>query len=484
MSIRFGTSGLRGKEEVLTDRICFLFMASFITYLKQNGFIDKGAKFNIAGDLRPGTERIMKTIYFSCRKSGIECINCGKVPTPALGLYCIKEGNPGAMVTASHNPEGDNGIKLYLPSGEVLKDDEKNIMKIYHDTKESDEFSVLFREDGSLKRETELPEEEPEAKNNYIKRFIDFFPENFLSGKRIVVYQHSTVSRDIISDLLKNSGAEVIDIGRRERFVPVDTESVREEDIDIAKNAVSRYSPFAVVSADGDGDRPLVFDEKGKFISGDILGIMVSDYLGADSISLPVSCNTSMDTLKDKAKITRTRIGSPYVIESMYNALKEGFSKVVSYEANGGFLTATKFISSKGEISPLPTRDALLPILSVLHMCIIKGKRLSEMTDKYRQRYTFSSKIKDFPRKRSERLLKHFSEEKNLDNANSVFEEHIGRINNIDLTDGARFLLDNGDIFHIRPSGNAPELRCYTESSSEENAKKLNMNIIKIIKEI
>ena len=133
----------------------------------------------------------------------------------------------------------------------------------------------------------------PPQGRDYVDRLVTFFPADCLEGLKVVFYQHSCVSRQILPEMLRRLGAHVVEVGSSETFVPVDTEAVAETEKLAAW--VAEYGADALVSADGDGDRPLVVDEKGNVVRGDVLGILVADFLEADSVSVPVSCNTALE---------------------------------------------------------------------------------------------------------------------------------------------------------------------------------------------
>jgi len=290
------------------------------------------------------------------------------------------------------------------------------------------------------------------------------------------------VARDIIPELLGTLGAEIIRVGWSDEFVPVDTEAV--QNTDRLAGWVKEQKADALVSTDGDGDRPLIVDEKGKVVRGDILGILVSDALRADSVSAPVSCNTALERCDRFANVLRTRIGSPYVIESMLAAVRAGHKTVVGYEANGGFLTATDIVSTHtgASLKALPSRDAALPIIALLQMAQERRESISGLVSSLPARFTFSGLLRNFASEKGKEIVATF-EIKGTELADKLLEKHLGPAETIDLTDGARITYRSGDIVHLRPSGNAPEFRCYTESSSETRASEINELVLRIIGE-
>ncbi len=486
MALKFGTSGVRGLVTEMTDRECYLYATAFVQYLKERTAV---TSISLAGDYRSSTPRIMRAVAYAVRVEGCGVDFCGCIPTPAVMNYGIRNNVASIMVTGSHIPDDRNGIKFNMPWGEVLKADEReisaryNIMKTQH--QENDVSDSVFDEKGMLKPGTaaDLGETNRVAEEGYIQRYTRFFPPGCLAGMKAVFYQHSTVTRDILPNILEQLGAEVILVGFSESFVPVDTEAV--EQPEQLANWVKEYGAGALVSADGDADRPLVVDELGKVVRGDVLGILVSEFLGAESVSVPVSCNSALEKSGLFAGVSRTRIGSPYVIESMNEAIGAGYQTVVGYEANGGFLTGTDIINADtGAVLPkLPTRDAALPIIAVLFASSQRSGTLSELVSKLPPRFTASGLLRGFPSELGNALVEKFRKE-GAELATATFSANFGAVESVDFTDGARISFASRDIVHLRPSGNAPEFRCYTESSSEEQAVRNNDIALKIVAEL
>ncbi|WP_370587476.1 hypothetical protein [Pseudoalteromonas sp. BSi20652] len=183
-----------------------------------------------------------------------------------------------------------------------------------------------------------------------------------------------------------------------------------------------------------------------------------------DSLAVPVSCNTAIEKSGLFKQVNRTKIGSPYVIAE-FNELLVNSTRVAGFEANGGYLLASDISFNGQVISSLPTRDALLPALIVL----AQPKSISNMLDELPQSFVASNRIKEFPTSKSKALLTKLGNDISLLTALYNLEPH----QKVDVTDGLRVTLNNNDIVHLRPSGNAPELRCYAESSSLQNAQQI-----------
>lgn len=472
--VAFGTSGARGLAAAMTDQVCYAYTVAFIQYLTQIGASQGGGDLAMAGDLRPSTGRILCACAEAARDLGLRPRYFGPIPTPAVAAFGIAHGIPSLMVTGSHIPDDRNGIKFNRPDGEILKADEAAIR--------NQEVGLpvgLFTGDGAFVATSRsvLPVEEPEAYDAYVARYLDFFPSGCLAGMRVGVYEHSSVARRVFGDVLEGLGARVTRLGRSEQFIPVDTEAIRPEDVRLARGWAAEGAFDALVSADGDGDRPLVADERGEWLRGDVAGILCAQALGARGVVTPVSSNTALERCGCFQRVLRTRIGSPFVIEGMQRLSAEGLSPVVGYEANGGFLIDSPIERGGRTLAALPTRDALVVALSILAMAREQGRAVSALAQDLPRRFTHSDRIQDFPTEVSRARLAAFTTgdpEHDRAVVEAAFGDWFGPVAGLDTTDGLRITFASGEIAHLRPSGNAPELRAYTEAETPERAAEIN----------
>jgi phosphomannomutase len=534
VALHFGTSGLRAPATALTDLECYINVFGFIDFLKniapEDGGIKDGAEIFLAGDYRPSTPRITKAIAKAIYDSGCKVKNCGNMPTPAV-VFCGMQNNCASiMVTGSHIPEDMNGIKPNKTTGEVLKSDEDKIIqhvaavreKIYATFGAPD---CLFAANGMFVKDYAEPEIDQIQTENYIKRYTELFPVNCLQGKKIVVYQHSSVGRDVVMEIFKRLGAEIIIEGRTDKFVAVDTEALKDNDLKLMKEWAEKYQPFALISFDGDCDRPWLSNEHGEFLSGDLLGALASLYLKADFSAVPITCNDAVDEiLIEKIKLTKTKIGSPYVIKSMLDAAALGYKKIVGWEVNGGFLTYSDFEINNKKLAALPTRDAVLPLLCIILSAIEKNTTLSEIMNNLPKRFTSSNKLPEFSSAAADKIIKKYSpidenidklefkvdeiivtyknnSAENIKNDSHFFGEWqefkkileekyllpngIEKITSLIYMDGLRIVTENKEVVHLRESNNAPELRCYAVAASLNRAKELvRIVLTKIVPEL
>jgi phosphomannomutase len=469
--VKFGTSGARGLVSEMTDEVCYTYTKGFLQYLEDCGELkQQGENVVISGDLRPSTNNIIRAVAKAIHDMGYEPIDCGRIPSPAIVLYGLELKCPSIMVTGSHIPEDRNGIKFNKCSGEILKSDEPRIMaqRVERPQNTFDSHGKIINEISSITID------EVSAHQLYIQRYLDTFPVDCLKGKSIGVYQHSAVGRDTLVDIFTKLGATVVSLGRSETFVPVDTEAIRPKDTLMAKAWAQQKALDCIVSTDGDSDRPLISDERGTWLRGDVLGIIVSQFLQADVVCAPVNCNTALEKSGAFTAIQRTQIGSPHVVKAMMDAADHGYKTVVGYEANGGFLTQSDLPISGKTLKALPTRDAVLPILCIVLQSIQKNMSISKCVEELPQRVTLSERIQNIPTEQSSKLISSFYSKDGtieLKKISQTFIKHFGEIESANDTDGLRITFKNQNILHMRPSGNAPEFRFYNESINLESAQ-------------
>jgi phosphomannomutase len=532
-ALAFGTSGLRGLVKDITDLEAYINVSGALRYLLACGDIKGGDRVVLAGDLRPSTDRIMRACARAVVDAACQVENAGKIPTPALMAHCLASGRAGVMVTGSHIPFDRNGIKINKSVGEVLKTDEAGITREvervraaeYGKTAETSAFDAA----GMWKRPSSLPPIDRGGEEGYVRRFVGSFAPGGLSGLRVLVYQHSAVGRDLLPRILRELGADVCTASRSETFVPIDTENIAEEELDrleaLATAAEGDGPLDAIVSTDGDSDRPLVIavlpaaeigarGRRVRFLSGDLLGIVVAEYLRADAAAVPISSNDAVERRMAERGVVlcTTRIGSPYVVAALNEMRSAGaYTRIVGWEANGGFLTQSDIPLAAGTLAALPTRDSTLPILANLFAAKEQRVGLAALWSRLPARFGRAGLCDNVPVAVSRAILARLMP---ADGSVEVTFEAAGRVHGggepaaaaaplagavaaawlerratlsrfftqargfgdivrINVLDGVRIFFKSGDVAHVRPSGNAPQLRIYACSDSQARADKI-----------
>lgn len=451
-SLKFGTSGLRGLATDLVGGAARRYTAAFLAHLGTAA----GKRVYLGRDFRASSAAIVEDCAAAIRAAGLEPVDCGALPTPALALHAMANGGAAIMVTGSHIPADRNGLKFYTAAGEITKADEAGIATALSDTVPEGEGRAV--------------DESALAGDRYRQRYRGLLEVTALNGWRIGVFEHSSVARDLLVSFLTRAGAEVVRLGRSAEFVAVDTEAFSDALFEPRFGWIDEHKLDAIVSTDGDADRPLVIDGTGEFLRGDVLGMIAARFLGADRVVTPVTSNSAIEGVGWFGRVDRTRVGSPFVIEGMEAAAQGSPGAVVGFEANGGTLLGNDVVVNGKTITALPTRDAVLPMLAVLATAAKLGESLAGLVKTLPVRAALADRLAHVASERSAALLKRLGEEPDYVRG---FFAPVGEVESVSNIDGLRFSLASGDTVHYRASGNAPELRCYVEGVTPGRAKEL-----------
>ena len=449
---KFGTSGLRGLATELTDELCAAYAQAFAQ-------LEGAATVAIGRDLRDSSPRIRDAVAAGVSRAGADVVDCGVLPTPALALAAGALGSAAIMVTGSHIPGDRNGLKFYRGADEIGKEDEAPLQAR---VAEIDAMAPLAPPAMTQR----------DAAADFVSRYVNFFGEGALRGLKVGVWQHSSVARDILPAMLEGLGAEAVRLDRSETFVAVDTEAVAGEVRERLRGWTREHGLDAIVSTDGDADRPLLTDATGAIVQGDILGTITARMLAVDAVATPVSSNSMVDKVGIR-RVERTKIGSPYVIAAMKALAADGAQKVAGFEPNGGFLLGFDAMIGGRHLMPLPTRDFALPILATLVDARERMMTVAELVEALPKRRTATDRLTDVPVERSKALVAEL-----LGGDVSILPPELGAPDDIETTDGARMTFAAGEIVTIRPSGNAPELRAYVEADSLARAEGLLRDVL------
>ncbi len=465
--LKNGTSGMRDFSIHFTDMEVWINVTGVLNAFDEisksaREKFTKGMPILLAGDLRESTPQIMRAVSKAVSDHGNRIINLGLVPTPVVALMAKIMGLPCIMVTGSHIRGDMNGIKFYYIGREVLDDDVSNFItphiqnvreRVYGQSQDESMFNneAMFKDNAKANAESAL------GIADYYQKAVEIFHDRFtnLFGRsgfnirdtrtgqvrplRVLYLQHTTVARDIHVGILRDLGIDVdingVKLGRLDKFKAMDTENVTPDLQKMFRDEANAYRqrhgyfPDAVVSADGDGDRPFVLDEHGNFYRGDILNLLAAKVLGVKAVVTPLSANIAVRKVLENLGIAykRAKVGSPKVIKlGMMLADKFGFKNVYTWEVNGGGIQisdivtdeSNKILGAGKKLESLPTRDAFLPILCALKMMTVDsegnpgGRTMSQVFQEEIESisdFKTQAGLVTFPTEDSQEIMKHFN---------------------------------------------------------------------------
>ena len=360
----FGTDGIRGLTNsfpMTAETALRLGMAAGRHFVRHTG----RHSVVIGKDTRLSGYMIESALVAGFTSVGMDVFQFGPLPTPAVALMTRSlRADLGVMITASHNPYHDNGIKLFGPEGKKLDDET--------------ELQIEALMDGSLSEELAAPSDLGRAKRiddaqaRYVEIVKSTFPRNqSLSSLRLVIDCANGAGYKVAPTALWELGADVIPIGVEPNGFNVNEDCGSTAPGRLAKEVV-KYRADLGIALDGDGDRLILCDEKGRVIDGDqILAMLARHWHKTGELAKPAIVATVMSNLglerfleSEGIALERTQVGDRYVSERMKET---GIN--LGGEASG-HIVMPDFA---------PTGDGLIAALQVLRVLVDSGEPASSV---------------------------------------------------------------------------------------------------------
>tara|TARA_Y100001934_G_scaffold78047_1_gene96939 strand:- start:502 stop:1818 length:1317 start_codon:yes stop_codon:yes gene_type:complete len=353
----FGTDGIRGHYggKLLNDDFAYSLGCALGGYLNASG---PDPSVLLARDTRPSGEKLMVALSRGLENSGCRAVDAGILPTPALSHGVVgRKVDLGVMITASHNPIGDNGFKIFSRKGEKLAIEQERLIE------SRIELSALPENSGPPPRDSETGK----AYLDYVK---GVFPDGFLKGRKVVADMANGATSGTSFQVLSHYGAEVFPLHHGEGAI---NENAGSEHPRLMQAKVSEVGAQLGIAYDGDGDRALFCDAGGGLIHGDkILGLLALDakrFSSLDGAAL-VATEHSNSGLEESLRIEglalhRAKVGDRNVAEMMR---KEGCN--LGGESSGHVVCSNY----------LPTGDGLYTSLLVAYAMVRNSKSLKELS--------------------------------------------------------------------------------------------------------
>ena len=434
----FGTDGIRGTVNIgnINGEKFFKFGLAAGTYFKN--LKKKKQIAIIAKDTRLSGYTLEPALVSGLASAGMHIFTLGPLPTNGLAMLTKNmKANLGIMITASHNPFRDNGLKLFGPDGMKLSDKIEKRIENLIDTK----TTIHLSNPSSLGRVKRLED----ANDKYIKILKNNFPKNFsLKGMRIVIDCANGAGYKSAPKILSDLGAKVFSLGIKPNGLNINYKCGSTFPQILKKN-VRKFKADIGIALDGDADRVIMCDEKSQIIDGDQIIAMIASRWKRKKILKGGVIGTLMSNyglekffFDKKINFKRSKVGDRYVKEMM---------KKYNFNLGGeqsGHIILGKFAT---------TGDGLLVALETL-FALRKGNLASKMFKVY----------KSVPQK----LLNIEVKDKKILNSNKCKK----------AIKSANVLIKNKGRLLVRSSGTEPKIRIMCESFNRSLMNKC-LNIVK-----
>jgi len=452
MARLFGTDGVRGVVNENLDPVLALKLGMAIGTL-----FGEGAKILVGRDIRCGGQMLKSAVIAGLLSSGVKVYDADLTPTPAL-QYVVKneDFDGGVMITASHNPPEYNGVKVIDSDGiEISRDKEVELEEIlFNERFKRVKWSSLTRDVVSY----------PYVNDMYVKAIVDLVDRDKIRSKgfKIVVDPANSVSSLTSPKIARELGVKVYTVnGNLDPLFPGrEPEPTYESLKETSRVVISLNADFGVAH-DGDGDRAIFIDDRGRVIWGDRSAVILAKHLMEKYPGLPrriytaVSSSTIIeDYLREyNVEVVWLKVGSVDIARAM---LMNG-DALCGFEENGGFMFPKHQY----------VRDGGLALALMLETLADWNMKLSDIYDTLPKMYAIKTKI-PLERSRVPAIL---------EKVKSVFSGYRQVI-----IDGVKIIGEDFWVL-VRPSGTEPVLRIMIEAVSEEYAKKILGKIMDLVKE-
>jgi phosphoglucosamine mutase len=314
----FGTDGIRGEAGKFPLDAPTVSAIGFS--LAQHLAKTTGPPSIIIGrDTRESGDWLERALIEGATRAGGKCLSAGVITTPGVAFLTRKlDADAGVVISASHNPYQDNGIKIFAPSGQKMDDSVEQVI-------EADIFAGVDQSHPSTDTEAPAPEQEAKLQQEYLAFLTDHIGAGLdLHKLKIVIDCANGASSALAPDLFKRLGADVVAInaGPDGRNINLNCGSLHIEAL--CERVVTENADLGV-AFDGDADRSLFVDEKGDFVDGDATLWVLAGYLQAhgrlndDTVVATVMSNIGLEIALRGAgmKLVRTDVGDKYVLDEL-----------------------------------------------------------------------------------------------------------------------------------------------------------------------
>ena len=420
----FGTSGIRAIADESLAQLAF-----------KIGLAVGNAYGNVVvgGDTRTSTEAMKHALVSGLLFAGGNCCDAGVIPTPTLA-FAAREFDAGVMITASHNPPEYNGLKLINPDGSAF------------DAHQRQQIEEAVRDDSlSVAQWNVIKSSRPY--NRAVEQHIERIQQDFPTGLKlkIVVDSGCGATSLITPSLLTKLGCTVVPINcYPSGFFPRDAEPIESNLGDLIK-ATRELGADLGIAHDGDGDRMMTVDEKGRFVPGDRLLAIFARELGAKEVVTTIDASMAIEEMG--FKVSYTRVGDTYVSEE----LKRG-----------------------GDFGGEPSGSWVFPWVSLCPDGVYAAARIASIASRQKLSALVDS-IPNYP------LLRGSISSDGVVLSNLEKKLMAMKPSSASNVDGIKLNFEDSWLL-VRPSGTEPKIRLTVEAKSEGEARQLFDNAVQIVK--
>jgi phosphoglucosamine mutase len=433
----FGTDGVRGRanDELTAELALDLAVAAAHILADTGAFAGHRPRAIVGQDSRASGEFLEAAVIAGLASAGVDVYRVGVLPTPAVAHLVAESGaDLGVMISASHNPMPDNGIKFFAKGGGKLDDSLEQAI-------EARLKEPWQRPTGAEVGRVVLDES---ADERYIYHLLSSL-DTSLSGIKVVVDCANGASSEVAPEAYARAGAEVIAISNKPNGLNIN-ENCGSTHLENLIAQVKATGADLGIAHDGDADRCLAVDAKGDVIDGDfIMAILAADWKVSTVVGTVMSNLGFFKAMNELGiKVEKTAVGDRYVLENML-----ANNHILGGEQSGHIIMRN--LANTG--------DGVLTALQLMQVMAKTGKSLTELASVMQRFPQVLVNVKDVDKSK-------------LDSANKLQAK----------IDSHQKSLGNSGRILVRASGTEALVRVMVEAESEEKAKEIASDLAEIVR--
>ena len=439
--LRFGTDGVRGVAltELTTDYVTALGAAA--------ARVVGSGSWLIGRDTRESGPALQEALVRGLRSEGALVVMCGVVPTPALAHFSATHVAPAAMITASHNPYSDNGVKIFAPGGVKLSDEIEAQIEAQLELG----LGLLEAADDAVHHQADTSDVGQHLDDAYVQHIISLFPSGMLAGLRVVLDCAHGAMSTVAPAVVRALGGDVVAINAAPNGTNINADCGATHTAGLAAAVVADGADVGL-AFDGDGDRVIAIDHNGHIVDGDrllALGALQLRSEGAltkDTVVVTVMSNIGFHRAMREAgiEVVTTAVGDRYVLEAL-----EAGDFAIGGEQSGHVIY--RHLASTG--------DGLLAGLKLLQRVRASANTLAELAGAVMTTYP-QVLVNVRVATRHPAIVDELAEEV------AAIEAQLG---------------DDGRVL-LRPSGTEPLIRVMVEAHSHQMATQLAEQLAELVR--
>lgn len=363
MTKLFGTDGVRGEvNQLLTAKLAYAIGADFTHILKE---AHTNPKIFVGRDTRLSGPMLAAALFAGISNTGGDVYDLGIIPTPAVSaLVRGEKAQAGIVISASHNPFYDNGIKIFGADGKKLADTMEERLEAM--------LTENIEPPGAVRENIGRILPYPHGAELYLRHMKERFPLN-LAGMKIVLDTANGATSDYAESLLNEMGANVFPLSKAYDGININEECGSTKP-NAMLSAVKKLGADIGIAYDGDGDRLILGDENGRLVDGDQIMAIIADHfkkqglLEQNTLVVTVMSNLGLRLAMQERDIhiEETPVGDKYVMRKM-----EECGAIIGGEQSGHIILS-RFN---------PTGDGMLSSLVILDIMTKTGKTLGQLAE-------------------------------------------------------------------------------------------------------